>query len=254
MGERYLCLVLHDVTPQTWADYQPFMDAVDDLGQVPITLLVVPNFHHRQPLSEHPGFRYQLERRLTRGDELALHGYYHCDDEPAARTVRAWWMRRIYTSEGEFYTLDQAQAQWRLEAGSELFKQFGWPFAGFVAPAWLMSAGTRRALEQSGLSYTSDAQQLYRLPDFAPITAPGLVWSARTAWRRGVSWLVSESAAHLYRQAPLVRLGIHPVDMRHDFSRRYWLCLLQRLLEEGRIPVTKLDWLQRQPLVLQSRP
>ncbi|MGV8842282.1 MAG: DUF2334 domain-containing protein [Pseudomonas sp.] len=252
MAERYLCLVLHDVTPQTWADYQPLLEAVDDLGQVPTTLLVVPNFHHRQPLSAHPDFRRQLERRLACGDELALHGYYHCDDEPSARTVRAWWMRRIYTSEGEFYTLDQDQAQRRLDAGRELFQQFGWPLAGFVAPAWLMSAGTRRALEQSGLRYTSDTQQLYRLPDFTPIAAPGLVWSARSAWRRGASWLASESAAHLYRQAPLIRLGVHPVDMRREFSRCYWLRLLQRLLEEGRIPLTKLNWLNRQPLVLRA--
>lgn len=247
MAERYLCLVLHDVAPHTWADYQPLLDAVDDLGHVPTTLLVVPDFHHRQPLSAHPDFRRQLEQRLARGDELVLHGYYHCDDQPAARTVRAWWMRRVYTAEGEFYALDQAQAQRRLEAGSELFQRFGWPLAGFVAPAWLMSEGTRRALRQTGLRYTSDAQQLYRLPDFNPIAAPGLVWSARSPWRRGLSWLASEGAVRLYQQAPVLRLGVHPVDMRHAFSRRYWLRLLQGLLEEGRIPLTKLDWLNRQP-------
>jgi hypothetical protein len=33
--------------------------------------------------------------------------------------------------------------------------------------------------------------------------------------------------------------------MRHEFSRRYWLDLLVRLLEEGRQPVTKIDWLNR---------
>jgi predicted deacetylase len=40
-------LVLHDVAPHTWADYQPFVEAVDAMGNVPMTWLVVPNFHKR---------------------------------------------------------------------------------------------------------------------------------------------------------------------------------------------------------------
>lgn len=235
-------LVLHDVAPPTWADYQPFLAALEARGAVPITWLVVPDFHHRAPLAEHGAFRRQLERRLERGDELALHGYCHCDDGPPPRTPQDWFMRRLYTREGEFQALDQDQAQRRLAAGIELFRRFGWPLYGFVAPAWLMSAGTRRALSASGLHYTSDAQQLYRLPDFSPSAAPGLVWSARSPWRRGLSWLLSEQAVWRHRQAPLLRLGLHPVDMRHEFARAYWLDLLQRLLEDGRRPLTKSDW------------
>jgi hypothetical protein len=83
------------------------------------------------------------------------------------------------------------------------------------------------------------------LPDFLPIKAPGLVWSARSSWRRGVSWLVSERQLRQSRQAPLLRLGLHPVDMRHEFSRRYWLEVLERLLRDGRVPLTKIDWLRQ---------
>ena len=38
------------------------------------------------------------------------------------------------------------------------------------------------------------------------------------------------------------------MDMRHEFSRRYWLDLLTRLLDDGRQPVTKIDWLSRYSL------
>jgi len=247
MAERQLMLVLHDVAPQTWADYRPFLAALEARGAVPITWLVVPDFHHRAPLAEHAAFRRQLERRLERGDELALHGYYHCDDAAPPRTPQDWFMRRLYTREGEFHALGQEQAQRRLEAGIELFRRFGWPLYGFVAPAWLMSAGTRRALSASGLHYTSDPQHLYRLPDFSSVAAPGLVWSARSPWRRGLSWLLSEQAARRHRQAPLLRLGLHPVDMRHEFACAYWLDLLQRLLEDGRTPLTKSGWLNLSP-------
>jgi len=247
MVERTVLLVLHDVAPQTWADYRPFVEAVDALGNVPITWLVVPDFHHHNALDTHVEFRRLLDSRVAKGDELTLHGYFHCDDLPTPRTPKEWFMRRIYTHEGEFYQLCEAQALARISDGIELFRRNDWPLQGFVAPAWLMSDGTRQALRQLPLSYTSTPQHLYRLPDFTPIEAPGLVWSARSAWRRGLSKVLSDRREQRWQSAPVIRLGLHPVDMRHDFSRRYWLDTLQRLMTAGRIPQTKTAWLATQP-------
>ncbi|WP_323613550.1 DUF2334 domain-containing protein [Pseudomonas putida] len=241
-----LMLVLHDIAPETWPDYQPFVQAVDEMGHVPMTWLVVPNFHHRNPLAGSPAFCRLLERRLARGDELALHGLYHADDGPSPSSLRECFMRRLYTHEGEFYALNQAQAMRRLEAGLEVFARQGWPVAGFVAPAWLMSQGTRQALSQLPLRYTSTPQHLYRLPDFTAFNAPGLVWSARSAWRRSVSRVVCDWQCRRWRNAQTLRLGLHPVDMRHRSSRDYWLRTLDKLLMQGRAPLTKSAWLQRQ--------
>ncbi|MGC3933665.1 DUF2334 domain-containing protein [Pseudomonas atacamensis] len=243
---KAVCLVLHDVAPSTWADYQPFVEAVDALGDVPMTWLVVPDFHRHDALDANPAFRRVLDARVARGDELALHGYYHDDQEPLPNNPRDWFMRRVYTHEGEFYRLSREAALARLHAGLEMFQRYDWPVQGFVAPAWLMSDGTRQALRELPLSYTSDPQHLYRLPDFSSIDAPGLVWSARSAWRRGLSKILSEQREQRWREASVIRLGLHPVDMRHRFSRDYWLHTLQRLLAEGRMPLTKIDWLTRQ--------
>ncbi|WP_436839634.1 DUF2334 domain-containing protein [Pseudomonas moraviensis] len=243
---KTVCLVLHDVAPSTWADYQPFVEAVDALGNVPMTWLVVPDFHRHDALDANPAFRQVLDARVARGDELALHGYYHDDQEPMPNTPRDWFMRRVYTHEGEFYRLSREAALTRLHAGLEIFQRYDWPVHGFVAPAWLMSDGTRQALRELPLSYTSDPQHLYRLPDFSAIDAPGLVWSARSAWRRGLSKIVSDQRQQRWRDAPVIRLGLHPVDMRHRFSRDYWLRTLERLLADGRVPLTKIDWLARQ--------
>jgi predicted deacetylase len=239
-------LVLHDVAPSTWAAYQPLVAAVDALGQVPMTWLVVPDFHRHNALNAHPAFRRLLDERVARGDELALHGYFHDDQEPGPTTPRDWFMRRVYTHEGEFYRLSRESALARLRAGIDVFQRYDWPLHGFVAPAWLMSDGTRQALRELPLSYTSDPQHLYRLPEFTAINAPGLVWSARSAWRRGLSKLVCEQREQRWCQAPVIRLGLHPVDMRHRFSRDYWLKTLERLLAEGRVPMTKIDWLAQQ--------
>jgi len=216
------------------------------LGDVPMTWLVVPDFHKQNSIDAHPQFRRVLTHRIARGDELALHGYFHCDDGPPPCNPRDWFMRRIYTHEGEFYRLSQQAALARLRAGIEVFDRCNWPLEGFVAPAWLMSEGTRQALGQLPLRYTSDSQHLYRLPDFTPIDAPGLVWSARSAWRRGLSKLLSDQREQHWQRAPVIRLGLHPVDMRHGFSRNYWLQTLKRLLDEGRVPMTKSRWLALQ--------
>ncbi|WP_295485615.1 DUF2334 domain-containing protein [uncultured Pseudomonas sp.] len=242
---RSLILVLHDVAPETWPDYQPFVEAIDALGEVPMTWLVVPDFHHRNALHRSPTFCRLLDRRLARGDELALHGFYHADDGPAPRGPGEFFMRRIYTHEGEFYALEQQEAMQRLEAGLELFTALGWPVSGFVAPAWLMSEGTRQALRQLPLRYTSTPQHLYSLPDFTAIEAPGLVWSARSAWRRGLSRVLCDWQVRRWHKAETLRLGLHPVDMRHASSRDYWLRTVRELVEQGRQPLTKSAWLER---------
>jgi predicted deacetylase len=61
-----------------------------------------------------------------------------------------------------------------------------------------------------------------------------------------LSKIVSEQRQQRWRQAPVIRLGLHPVDMRHGFSRDYWLHTLERLLAEGRVPMSKINWLAQQ--------
>jgi predicted deacetylase len=244
--QKSVMLVLHDVAPETWPDYRAFVETVDALGNIPITWLVVPDFHKRNAVCADTVFQREMHRRLERGDELALHGYHHCDDGPTPRTPHEYFMRRIYTWEGEFYALDPQQALGKLEAGIEVFRRNDWPLHGFVAPAWLMSRGTREALRSLPFAYTSDPQHLFTLPDFASLHAPGIVWSAGSAWRRGLSKVISDHREARFENASTLRLGLHPVDMRHEFSRTYWLNILQRLIEKGREPVTKFSWLSRQ--------
>jgi predicted deacetylase len=249
---RSVMLVLHDVAPETWDDYYPFVQAVDAMGNIPITWLVVPDFHKRSAVSADTNFQRQMHRRLERGDELALHGYHHCDDGPKPGNPHEYFMRRIYTWEGEFYGLDQQQALQKLEAGIDVFRHHDWPLHGFVAPAWLMSQGTRQALRSLPLAYTSDPGHLFTLPDFTSHTAPGIVWSAGSAWRRGLSKLISDHREARLEHASTLRLGLHPVDMRHEFSRTYWLNILQRLIEQGRTPVTKFAWISSQASSVRS--
>lgn len=239
---RAVSVVLHDVTPQSWPIYEPFVHAVDASAQIPLTLLVVPDFHARLHLDRHPDFRASIDRRIARGDEIALHGYYHHDDSPLSANPFDFLMRRVYTHEGEFYSLDEQRASERIRQGMELFRRFGWPVAGFVAPAWLMNRGTLCALRRFPLRYTSDMNGLVRLPDGRRLEAPSLVWSSGSAWRRAASRRWNGRRLQRTAASPLVRLGLHPVDMRHADAVRFWLSTLEQLLET-RTARTKAQWL-----------
>ena len=239
---RHFCVVLHDVAPATWPAYREFIAALETLAPVPLTLLVVPDFHRRGSLEGDTTFLAAMERRLARGDELVLHGYHHDDPGPIPPSPRAWFLRRIYTHEGEFYALDEAEARRRLEAGMALFARLRWPLRGFVPPAWLLGAAARRAVARCGLAYTSDPRRLLRLPAFTPEPAPSLVWSARSGWRRALSRRWNEHLLRRHADVPLLRLGLHPVDMAHAEVRRYWLASIAALLAT-RQPSTKCRWL-----------
>ncbi len=241
-----LSVVLHDVTPASWPAYRDFIHTVDAMGRVPLTLLVVPDFHHQLHLDRFPDFRNAIEQRIARGDEVVLHGYYHNDDNPLRLNPADLFMRRIYTHEGEFYSLDEMHAKERLERGLELFSRYRWPVAGFVAPAWLMSKGTQAALRRFPLRYTSDLSGLIRLPDWQRLNPPTQVCTSRSAWRRHASRHWDRLGLRQGISSPLLRLSLHPIDMRHSEAVRFWLETLETLLAT-RTPQTKQQWVNSIP-------
>jgi predicted deacetylase len=238
------CVVLHDVAPSTWAAYRPFLDAIDRIGNIPLTLLVVPAFHHQGSIVDDAQFRRAMDARLARGDELALHGYHHADIGPAPSGLREMFMRRYYTHEGEFYGMDAATARQRIDAGINVFRSCGWSAQGFVAPAWLLSDAAKREVMASGFHYSSDHGHLIRLPQWQRLSAPSLVWSARSSWRRVASRAWNAQQRRRHADASLLRLGLHPVDMQHPSVLRWWLSTIESLLV-SRIAVTKSQALDR---------
>ena len=235
-----LCVVLHDVAPATWPDCSRLLAMLDELRATPLTLLVVPRFHGGVRVDEDAAFIAAINARIARGDEVALHGAVHRDDAPPPRTARDWFRRRVMTaSEGEFSTLDDTAAAAKIRHGRHLFERLHWHPQGFVAPAWLASAGTHAALTQSGLRYTSSHTALVDLRTAARLDAPCITASSRSAWRRLASRVWLRAAYRLTRGTALLRVGLHPIDARHEAMVAAWRALLVRLLAERDV-VTKL--------------
>lgn len=229
MPPASLCVVLHDVTPTTWASCRKVLDAIHAVAPVPLTLLAVPHYH-RAPRDA--AFEAALDTQLAAGNELALHGYLHLDDQPM-RGPLDQLLRRSYTAgEGEFSRLGREEALRRLQAGIDWFDARGWPLDGFVAPAWLLSRGSWQALRTLPFRYTSTLRYLHALPQGERLTSQSLVYSTRSAWRRHLSIAWNDLLAHTQQSQPLARLELHPHDADDIRVRRAWQTILARQLLE----------------------
>jgi len=244
---RAVAIAVHDVSPATWRECRELLAMVDDAGAARVTLLVVPRYHHRAGVPGEPAFVRAMEARLARGDELALHGYFHVDDAPAPHTLPQWFARRVLTrTEGEFAALDARASAWRIGRGVALFERLGWPLAGFVPPAWLLSDGARHALAHCahGFEYVTVRSGIYHLPEWRFERTANLCYSPDTALRRAVSRF---GIGHELRRAsavPLLRISLHPQDVRGEGVLRHW----QRLVADAlavRTAVTKREWVRR---------
>lgn len=237
-----VCVVLHDVAPPTWPACEKLLDAIDALGRIPVTLLVVPEYHYGHPFDESPAFVRAIEARIDRGDEVAMQGCFHLGDLPLL-TPRDVVRRRICTTgDGEFAALTLASARKRLLRGLEPFRRLGWPLRGFVAPAWTLSAGSCVALSGFPFAYTTTRRRVFTLPEWRSHDAMSLVWSVRSELRRRAFGLFNRYLLNRHRKAPLLRFGIHPVDTGHAEVVKFWIENLRASLAM-RVPMTKSAWL-----------
>jgi predicted deacetylase len=237
-----VCVSVHDVAPETWPACRRLLELIDSFGHVPVTLLVVPEYHRHGRIDRAPDFIAGVEKRLARGDEVALHGYYHLDEAPAPKTALDWVQRRVLTrAEGEFAALAFEPARKRLQLGLSLMSSLGWPVRGFVAPAWLLGPAAREALSRFNLAYTTTRLGLYRLPSWEFTRAPSLVYSVGAGWRHAMSEAANRLMYPFAGGHGLLRLSLHPVDASRERPMRHWKRMLDRALASYE-PVTKSVW------------
>lgn len=251
---RALCVSMHDVAGATWDDCRTLLAAVREVApQLPLTWLVVPHFHGRvAPARATVAMEAALAQFSSEGHELALHGYTHVDTAAPARGLRSCFARRVYTrGEGEFAAIGEPEALQRLDLGLAWFAARGWPVSGFVPPAWLTSAGARKALRQRPFAYTSSLTRFYLLHSRRSLWSPSLMYTARQAAGRWLSPPAADAMAMALRRNPLLRLGLHPADARHPRLLRHVQQLLDRLLCQ-RTAMTKRDFAHAYAMAVQG--
>ncbi len=241
---RALVLSIHDVSPLTHAATVRILERFAALGAGPCSLLVVPDHHRRGHFLDDPAFCAWLRERAEAGDEPVIHGYFHRRARKPRESVRVRWITRCYTAEeGEFFDMAGADALRVVSQARDEFRKLGLDPAGFIAPAWLLSEGAEAALRKLGFDYTT---RLGGVTDFVQgraFASQSLVWSVRSFWRRGMSRVWNASLFRRLRAAPLLRIGIHPVDLEHRALWRQIETLIQRALAD-RTPLTYQQWIE----------
>jgi len=237
--KQRLCIELHDIAAATWPQCAALLAMLDEFGRPPVTLLAVPNYHSLGPLTATPAVVRSLQQRIARGDEVALHGYFHRDDAARPRTPADWLRRRVLTAgEGEFAALPPSEAARRLSAGWKELHVALAPMHGFVAPAWLNGAGAWSALRDSPFRYAATRDALILIEGMRRVAAPAISLSARSRWRRAASRIWLRALCKSTAAVPLLRVALHPVDAEHADVMDDWRRALRVLLDR-REPTTK---------------
>jgi len=232
---RFLLVSIHDVSPGRLKDVIGLRNWLAERGVASPTLLVVPHHHRAEPWSAHPGAAGTLRYLASCGDEILLHGLVHQETEPAeAGSLTTRLQARFLTAgEGEFLRLSEADAASRLTCGWSTLESLGLRPAGFVAPAWLYSEGTRRALAARGPVVYEDNLYLCRA-DGRRLRSPVLALSTRRADRLLLSVLWCEALSHTVARAPVARIALHPPDLHSPLGLEVLGRILGRLLATHR--------------------
>ena len=232
---------IHDVSPAWEREVDVALDMAHEAGVRP-ALLVVPDYHGRAPLPDHPAYVDRLRALEADGHEIYLHGYYHrartweeatqtAGDEghsqPGAarrrggvadRLRHAFAQKVVSASEAEFSDVSPDEARRRLDDGERMLRDAGLTIRGFVAPAWSMPGWVLSLLADRGYRFTEDHLRVHDPASGTSRPSVVLNYASRSPARllSSVAWC---RIARPARRLLPARIAIHPGDMRYALLR-----------------------------------
>jgi predicted deacetylase len=245
-AQNLVVVSLHDVAPSSQAVAEKIISELSHRGVRICSLLVVPDYHHQGPAMKDRKFVSWLRDLELAGHEIVIHGYFHERPRGCDETWSERFLTRFYTNdEGEFYDIGYEEAFRRIITARDEFRTNGLTPRGFVAPAWLLSKEGERATRDAELEYTTRLRTVRDLRSGKDFPARSLVYSVRSNWRRSLSLIWNSALSQLMKNAPLVRLSIHPPDYSYPAIWRQIVDLIDAM-DGLRTPTTYRDWIAEQ--------
>ncbi len=250
--QRAVVVSIHDVAPLTRAAVAQMLTELSALGIARCSLLVVPNYHHLGSSLGDPSFVEWLRALERLGHEIVIHGFNHQRPRREGESAHRKFITRIYTAdEGEFYDLEYETALWLMQEAKEDFAAHGFRPGGFIAPAWLLGAEAERAAIDAGFRYTTTLRGVRDFASGREFLSQSLVYSTRSGWRRALSLRWNRILFRRLRNDRLLRIGLHPPDLRCEAVWRQITSLVVKALG-NRQPVTYENWLAQYAAVRDS--
>jgi predicted deacetylase len=202
---------IHDVSPRFESEVDRLLDHLGPHVGRRLAMLVVPDHWSSAPIT--PAFATRLRGWADEGVEMFVHGWTHHDDAAHRRAAAALKARHMTAGEGEFLGLDHAEALLRMRRGKALVEDItGRAAAGFIAPAWLYSAGARAALADAGFALAEDHARVWQPGGAVVARGPVITWASRTRLRQLSSLAAAAALRHALQPTPNVRIAVHPGD------------------------------------------
>lgn len=213
-GGRFLVVSFHDLAPHTQLPCKELLLQLADLGVPRASLLAIPD--GAESVGDRPFFTRWLRSLSAAGHEVCLSGL-------AAGPAEA------------------------VQKGERILAAMGCPARGYVAPAKLLSPAAEELLREHGFDYTVTSRHVHLLKEDRRITAPNVAFSVRSFWGRLASPVLSRLRFAAARQAPVLRISVHPDDLYEHGVRRTLVALLREALQD-REPVTYGELAERAAL------
>ena len=249
-----LVVSVHDVCPATWAECSEIYMQLAEIGVKLASWLVVPDYHRLGHILDNDDFCGWLISLAEGGHETVMHGYFHQRERQPRESLAQKFTTRFYTAdEREFYDLDRDAALALVSQAQEDFRIIGVSPDGFIAPAWLLSEGAEQALRDANVQYTTRLTHVRDLHSGRTYESQSLVWSTRSAWRRQMSLAWNATLVRSLADNPLMRISIHPADIRHP---RIWKQIRSMITEalRWRLAFTYERWIARQRTFVPASP
>ncbi len=213
---RLVLASIHDVSPRFESEVDRLMDMLRPHVGERVAMLVVPNHWGDAPIVPGSPFAARLRAWADGGVEMFLHGYFHRDDARHGRAADRLRARMMTAGEGEFLGLSRDQARARIADGLALVEDVtGRAAAGFVAPAWLYGRAAIEALADCRIPIAENHLRVWSPTTGATLArGPVITWAGRSRSRLASSI----AAAAALRRLPMtvLRIGVHPPDLRHQ--------------------------------------